>query len=147
MRNIKRRRELFPPWNMPSDPVKAVWWFLHWLLKVLVRFFWLPVAGMVIYETYLSARVDGIVNGIVAGIITLLIGLVVWGVLYGILFALNVSTTISQTISDVNRMQRTFSARRPPLYKFPENEPEESKIVEGTITDLDEERRKRRREQ
>ena len=147
MRNMKRRRELFPPWNMPSDPVKAVWWFLHWLLKVLVRFFWLPVVGMVIYETYLSTRVSGIANGIVAGIITLLVGLVVWGVLYGILFALNISTTISQTFSDVSRMQQTFSStRRSPLYTFPEKEPEASNIVEGTITDLDEERKKRRRE-
>ena len=146
MRNIKRKRELFPAWNMPSDPVKAIWWFLHWLLKVLVRFFWLPIAGMVIYETYLSARVSGITNGIVAGVITLLVGLVVWGALYGILVALNVSTTISQTISDVGRMQRTFSNRRSPLYTFPEAEPEESKVVEGTITDLEEERKKRRKE-
>ncbi len=146
MRNLKRKRELFPPWNMPSDPVKAVWWFLHWLLKVLVRFFWLPIAGMVIYETYLSGRVSGITNGIVAGVITLLVGLVVWGALYGVLVALNVSTTISQTISDVSRMQRTFSNRRPPLFTFPESEPEESKVVEGTITDLEEERKKRRKE-
>ena len=146
MRNIKRKRELFPAWDMPSDPVKAVWWFLHWLLKVLVRFFWLPIAGMVIYETYLSARVSGITNGIVAGVITLLVGLVVWGALYGVLAALNISTTISQTISDVSRMQRTFSGRRSPLYTFPEAEPEESKVVEGTITDLEEERKKRRKE-
>ncbi len=146
MRNSKPRREFLPPWNMPSDPVKAVWWFLHWLLKVLVRFFWLPIIGMVIYETYLSARVSGITNGIVAGIITLLIGLIVWGVLYAVLFALNVSTTISQTISDVSRMQRTFSTRRPPPYTFPEAEPEEHNVVEGTITDLEEERKKRRKE-
>ncbi len=147
MRNIKRKRELFPQWNMPSDPVKAVWWFLHWLLKVLVRFFWLPIVGMVLYETYLSTKVSGITNGIVAGVITLLVGLAVWGALYGILFALNVSTTISQTISDVSRMQRTFSTRRPPSsYTFPDAEPEEAKVVEGTITDLEEERKKRRKE-
>ncbi len=146
MRNIKLRRSLLPPWDMPSDPVKAVWWFLHWLLKVLVRFFWLPIAGMVIYETYLSARVSGIANGIIAGVITLLVGLVVWGVLFGILGVLNVSTSISQTIADVGRMQQTFSGRRAPLNRFPHSEPEESKIVEGTITDLEEERKKRRRE-
>lgn len=146
MRNIKSKRALLPPWNMPSDPVKAVWWFLHWLLKVLVRFFWLPIIGMVIYETYLSGKVSGITNGIVAGIITLLVGLAVWGGLYGVLFALNVSTTISQTISNVSRMQRTFSTRRPPLFPFPEAEPEEPNVVEGTITDLEEERKKRRKE-
>lgn len=145
MRNIKPKREILPPWNMPSDPVKAVWWFLHWLLKVLVRFFWIPIIGMVVYETYLSGRVSGITNGIVAGVITLLVGLVVWGALTLVLFALNVSTTISQTISDVGRMQRTFSARRP-LNPYPETEPEEQNVVEGTITDLEEERRKRRRE-
>lgn len=145
MRNIKRKRELLPAWNMPSDPVKAVWWFLHWLLKVLVRFFWLPVIGMVIYETYLSSKVSGITNGLVAGIITLLIGLFVWGILYVVLLTLNVSTSISQTISDVSRMQRSFSARRP-LYSFPEAEPEETNVVEGTITDLEEERKKRRKE-
>ena len=149
MRNIRQKRGLLPPWNMPPDPVKAVWWFLHWLLKVLVRFFWLPIIGMVIYETYLSARVSGITNGIVAGVITLLVGLVVWGGLYGVLFALNVSTTISQTLADVGRMQRTFSSPRrpPPLYSFPpEAEPEEPNVVEGTITDLEEERKKRRKE-
>ncbi len=145
MRNIKPKRAILPPWNMPSDPVKAVWWFLHWLLKVLVRFFWIPIIGMVIYETYLSSRVSGITNGIVAGIITLLIGLVVWGALYAVLFALNVSTTISQTISDVSNMQRTFATRRP-RYPFAEAEPEERNVVEGTITDLEEERKKRRRE-
>ncbi len=149
MRNIKPKRVmLHPPWNMPSDPVKAVWWFLHWLLKVLVRFFWLPIIGMIIYEIYLSAKVSGITSGLVAGVITLLVGLVVWGGLYGVLFALNVSTTISQTIADVGRMQRTFSARRsPPLYSFPlEDKPEEPNVVEGTITDLEEERKKRRKE-
>jgi len=145
VRNIKPKREILPPWNMPSDPVKAVWWFLHWLLKVLVRFFWIPIIGMVVYETYLSGRVSGITNGVVAGVITLLVGLVVWGVLTAVLFALNVSTTISQTISDVSRMQRTFAGRRP-LNPYAEAEPEEPNVVEGTITDLEEERRKRRRE-
>jgi len=142
VRNSKPKREIFPPWNMPSDPVKALWWFLRWLLKVLVRFFWIPIIGMVIYETYLSGRVSGILNGSIAGVITLLVGLAVWGVLYAVLLFLNVSTTISQTISDVNHMQRTFSTRRP---RNPYSEPE-SKIVEGTITDLEEERKKRRGE-
>jgi hypothetical protein len=131
---------------MPSDPVKAVWWFLHWLLKVLVRFFWIAIVGMVAYETYLSGRVSGITNGIVAGVITLLVGLIVWGILAVVLVALNLGTSVSQTLSDVSRMQRTFAARRP-LYPYAEAEPEdEPNVVEGTITDLDEERRKRRRE-
>ncbi len=144
MRNRKPKREFLPEWNMPSDPVKAIWWFLHWLLKVLVRFFWIPIIGMVIYETYLSGRVSGILNGTIAGVITLLVGLVVWVVLYVVLLTLNVSTTISQTISDVSRMQSSFSTRRP-MYPYSEPEPEKN-VVEGTITDLEEERRKRRRE-
>jgi len=147
VRNIKSKRAIFPSWNMPSDPVKAVWWFLHWLLKVLVRFFWLPILGMGIYETYLNGRVSGITNGIVAGVITLLVGLVVWGGLYGVLLVANVGTTISQTISDVSRMQRTFSSPRRSPYTFSKAEPEEpTNVVEGTITDLEEERKKRRKE-
>lgn len=147
MRNIKPKRQLLPPWNMPSDPVKAVWWFLHWLLKVLVRFFWIPIVIMVAYETYLSGKVSGLTNGIVAGVITLLVGLVVWGGLAAVLFALNLGTSVSQTISDVSRMQRPFSARRPLYPPYTEAGPEEpANVVEGTITDLEEERRKRRRE-
>ncbi len=147
MRNIRTKRAIFPPWNMPSDPVKAIWWFLHWLLKVLVRFFWIPVIGMGIYETYLSGKVSGITNGIVAGVITLLVGLVVWAGLYGVLFAINVSTTISQTISDVSHMQRTFVSPRHSTSPFMRAEAEEPpNVVEGTITDLEEERKKRRKE-
>ncbi|HZR40208.1 MAG TPA: hypothetical protein VFB12_08840, partial [Ktedonobacteraceae bacterium] len=85
MRQVKRVRELIPPWNMPADPVKAVFWFMRWSLKVLVHFFWIPILGMVILETYLNWRVSGIGNGLVGGVVTLLVGIVVWAVLYVVL--------------------------------------------------------------
>ena len=69
---------------MPIDPVKAVFWFFHWSLKVLVRFFWLPILGGIIYE--------GLINGFVGGIVTLLVGLGVWLGLAVVLFFFNVST-------------------------------------------------------
>lgn len=144
MSTNKRKRELIPPWEMPSDPVKAVFWFMHWLLKVVVHFFWVAILGMVIYESYANAVVGGAINGAVGGVVTLLIGLVIWGALFFVLQLLNVSTSISRTIADVSRLQQNFTAHRP-FNSFPDAE-QESKIVEGTITDLEEERKKRRRE-
>ena len=137
MRNLKRRNKLIPPWDMPSDPVKAVFWFMHWFLQVLVRFFWILILAGVAYESYL--------NGIVGGAVTLLVGLVVWLGLGAALFVFSISMNISRTLSEVNRMQQSFPPRRP-FNPFPESEFDNSKIVEGTVTDLEEERRKRRRE-
>lgn len=122
---------------MPTDPVKAVFWFFHWSLKVLVRFFWLPILGGIIYES--------LINGLVGGVVTLLVGLGVWLGLAVVLFFFNVSTKISHTVADVSRMQQSFSTRRP-FTPFKEAEFDESNIVEGSVTDLEEERRKRRRE-
>jgi len=122
---------------MPSDPVKAVFWFVHWTLQVLVRFFWILILAGVAYESYM--------NGFVGGVVTLLVGLGVWLGLGITLFVFNISTNISQTFSEVNRMQQNFPPRRP-FNPFPESEFDDSKIVEGTVTDLEEERRKRRRE-
>jgi len=122
---------------MPSDPVKAVFWFVHWTLQVLVRFFWILILAGVAYESYM--------NGFVGGVVTLLVGLGVWLGLGITLFVFNISTNISQTFSEVNRMQQNFPPRRP-FNSFPESEFDDSKIVEGTVTDLEEERRKRRRE-
>lgn len=137
MRNLKHRNKLIPPWNMPSDPVKAVFWFVHWTLQVLVRFFWILILAGVAYESYM--------NGFVGGVVTLLVGLGVWFGLGVTLFVFNISTNISQTFSEVSRMQQNFPPRRP-FNPFPESEIDNSKIVEGTVTDLEEERKKRRRE-
>lgn len=136
MRNLRPKRELLPRWDMPSDPVKAVFWFIHWLLKVLVRFFYIPLLAGIIYES--------VVNGFVGFFGTLLVGLGVWAGLVLILFLFNLTTGVSRVFTEVNRMQRGY----PPRYPFDNfKEPDEhGRVVEGTITDLDEERRKRRQE-
>ena len=139
MRNLKHRGKLLPPWNMPSDPVKAVFWFMHWSLKVLVRFFWILILAGVAYESFL--------NGIVGGIGTLLVGLGVWFGLSMALVICNIGASVSQTVKEVARMQQGIPPRRPsPMYPFTEPDIDDDRIVEGTITDLEEERRKRRRE-
>ena len=139
MSNIQRRRKLIPAWDMPSDPVKAVIWFVHWTLKVLVRFFWIPVLAGIAYES--------IINGVIGGVVTLLVGLGVWFGLAVVLFFFNVGSRISQTVKEVGRMQQGYAPRRPPGFsKVVEPDIDDSKIVEGTVTNLEEERRKRRRE-
>jgi hypothetical protein len=132
---------------MPSDPIKAVFWFLHWLLRVLVRFFWVLILAGIAFESISNGRVGGAFDAIISGLVTLLVGLAVWAGLALVLFFFNVSTSISQTVNEVNRMQQGFSARRPvsPMSPFMEQEMK-GKVVEGTITDLEEERKKRRGE-
>jgi hypothetical protein len=136
MRLIRPKRELIPRWEMPADPVKAVFWFMHWLLMVLVRFFYIVVLAGVITES--------ILNGIVGGVVTFLVGLGVWAGLAAVLFLFNIGTGISKGVAEISRMQRGFPLRSP---FYSSAEPDiEGKIVEGTVTDLEEERRKRRQE-
>jgi hypothetical protein len=122
---------------MPSDPVKAVFWFMHWLLRVLVRFFYVLILAAVIYES--------IINGLVGFFGTLLVGLGVWVGLALLLFLFNVSTGVTKVFTEVNRMQRGYPPRSP-FDNFREQDID-GRIVEGTVTDLEEERRKRRQEQ
>ena len=145
MRNLKQKRELLPPWEMPSDPVKAVFWFLQWLLQVLVRFFYILILLAVIYEIYLNGRVGGVFNGLVAGAVTLFIGLIVWAGLGALLLFFRLTTGLSRGLSELNRMQQGFT-RRSPFSNNNFREPEEGRVVEGSVTDLEEERRKRRPE-
>ncbi len=135
----KRRPLLLqlPAWKMPSDPVKAVFWFLHWCLRVIVRFFYILILGGVIFET--------ILNGVVGLFGTLLVGLGVWAGLAALLLFVNVATGVSRVVSDVGRMQQGFPPRSPFFNATAPREPE-GPIVEGTVTDLEEERRKRRQE-
>jgi len=134
MRTLKPKRELIPRWEMPADPVKAVFWFMHWLLKVLVRFFYIAVVAGVIVES--------ILNGVVGAVVTLLVGLGVWAGLAVVLLFFNIGTSISNEVSEISRMQRGFPSRTP-FHNFVEPE---GKVVEGSVTDLEEERKKRRRE-
>ena len=137
MRNLRPKHELIPRWEMPSDPVKAVFWFIHWLLRVLVRFFYILILVAVIYES--------IINGFVGFLGTLLVGLCVWAGLALLLFVFNLSTGVTKVFSEVHRMQQGY----PPRYPFDNFREQDvnGRIVEGTVTDLEEERRKRRQEQ
>ncbi len=145
MERVKRLWHLIPPWEMPSDPVKAVWWFLHWLLKLVVNAFWLPIIGMIAFEVVENWRIAGPFNGIVSGLVTLVVGGIVWAGLFGILVVVNLTTGVKQVISEAARMQQTLRDRNPYSSFINTNPVEsESRIVEGSITDLDEERRKRR---
>jgi hypothetical protein len=135
--NIKRRGNVIPPWEMPADPVKAVFWFIHWTLKVLVRFFWILILVGITYES--------LVNGVIGGVVTLLVGVGVWLGLALALLIFNVTTRISDTVADVTRMQQNFTSGRS-FRSFVGSDIDDSKVVEGSVTDLEEERRKRRRE-
>jgi hypothetical protein len=137
MSNTNRRRNVIPAWEMPADPVKAVFWFIHWSLQVLARFFWILILAGVIYES--------LVNGVIGGVVTLLVGLGVWLGLIGTLFIFNVTRRISLTVADVNRMQQGFTMHRS-FNSSERSDVDDSKVVEGSVTDLEEERKKRRRE-
>ena len=136
MRYLRPKHQLIPRWEMPSDPVKAVIWFIHWLLRVLVRFFYILILAAVIYES--------IINGVVGFFGTLLVGLVVWAGLALLLFVFNLSTGVTKVVTEVHRMQQGY----PPSYPFDRfrEQDVDGRIVEGTVTDLEEERRKRRQE-
>lgn len=103
---------------------------------MLVRYFYVPVLAGVAYETYS--------NGIVGLFGTLLVGLFVWGCLSILLVVVNVTSGVSQFYTEIAR-------RRQSPYSFkdtlrPTSDRDEN-VVEGSIiTDLDEERRKRRQE-
>ena len=137
MRTLRPKSGLIPAWDMPSDPVKAVFWFLHWSLRVFVRFFYILILGAVIYESLL--------NGIVGFFGTLLVGLGVWLGLGVLLLFVNISTGVTHVVSEVSRLQKGYPPRsQSPFFNF--TEPESERVVEGTVTDLEEERRKRRGE-
>lgn len=137
---MKLKWKWLPAWNMPSDPVRAVFWFLHWLLQVLVRYFAVLILAGVAYETYL--------NGFVGLVGTLLVGVIVWACLALLLAFANVTSRLSTVYSEVSRIQNNanlsgfsnFTAR-------PTRPAEEENVVEGSIiTDLGEERKRRRQE-
>jgi hypothetical protein len=135
-KNVKLKWKWLPAWDMPSDPVKAVFWFLRWCLQVLVRYFYVLILAGVAYETYL--------NGIVGLFGTLLVGLLVWAGLAVLLAVVKVSAGVSQVFSEVHRLHENASG----FSDFMRSTPgKETNVVEGSIiTDLDEERKRRRQE-
>jgi|SRR5579859_3268048 len=137
----KYLRSLIPPWQMPSDPVKAVWWFMYWLLKVLVHFFWIPILGMVIYESVSQWRLDGAWNGVSSGVITLFVGLIVWAILYVLLIFANIVSNVTRVVNDLNQFQQKFSY---PASNSSYSNDAKSKVVEGTISEIREEPQKQK---
>jgi hypothetical protein len=132
--NIKELLRI-PSWQMPSDPVKAVWWFFYWLLQVLVRFFWLPILVMTAFQTWQNWH-SSPWSGIVAGIATVLVGLGIWALLYGLLRLIDLATGISRTIAEIQ--QNISSGGR--MYQFDQyrthqDHGQNGHIVEGTITE------------
>ena len=123
---------------MPADPVRAVFWFFLWFLRVLVRFFFLLILVAVVYES--------ILNGVVGFFGTLLVGLGVWFGLAVLLLIVNFMTSVTRVVEDVGRMQRDFNSRSPFMNVPQQPDEPEGRVVEGTITNLEEERRRRRQE-
>jgi hypothetical protein len=122
---------------MPSDPVRAVFWFLHWSLQVLVRYFYILILAGTAYETYL--------NGVIGLLGTLLVGLFVWAGLAVLLAIVTITSGVSKMYSQINDRFRQNSYPFPDFVR-PTPEKEEN-VVEGSIiTDLGEERKKRRQE-
>jgi hypothetical protein len=137
---ITPKQKLFPRWEMPSDPVKAVWWFMHWLLKVSVRFFWLPIIVMVAFEVITNAPVGNISGAVFSGFFTLVIGLGIWVVLYIVLQLVNIWVRISQAIADVNQVQQDMVNS---TFSYPYTRTDTNgKVVDGSIEEIKNEEQK-----
>lgn len=133
---MKAKWRWLPPWDMPSDPVRAVFWFLRWLLQVLVRYFYVLILAGMAYEAFL--------NGFVGLFGTLLVGLFVWAGVAVLLVVVNAMSGVSHFYSEVQRLRQNPMGFSDFTYSRPEKE---ENVVEGSIiTDLDEERKKRRQE-
>lgn len=129
-------RQWLPRWEMPSDPVKGVWWFLYWLLQVIVRYCWLFIIIAVALEAYSNGVNFGIGSAIISTLVTLFIGIVVWGILAGVLQVAHVWVNVSRAVSDA---QET-------LYNRYTSSEQENNVVEGTIIDAPEQQQQQRRE-
>lgn len=137
MERKNRRFQWIPPWEMPADPIKAVFWFLYWLLRVVVRFYWFPLLAGVIYESLL--------NGLIGGGITLLLGLVLWVALFAVLKVVELLRGVAQVLATVEQLQRElgFVEDDSPSRPGEGETGGEPRVVEGTIVYLDEKRRER----
>ncbi|PZW36209.1 hypothetical protein EI42_00381 [Thermosporothrix hazakensis] len=138
MKFLKRLKDLIPPWQMPSEPRKAIGWFLQWLFTLIVHFFWIPLAVYVVYQTYSVWITQNPFLGILSGIIAIFGGLVFWALLYGLLLVLNMVTGISRVISDVNRMQEQLYSQQTPfnsLFGNMRNPADMGRVVEGEVVE------------
>lgn len=101
-----------------------------------MRYFYIPILAGMAYEAYL--------NGIVGLLGTLFVGLLVWAGLAALLVVVKVSAGVSQVYSEVHRLRENPYGFSDFMRSTPEKE---KNVVEGSlITDLDEERKKRRQE-
>jgi len=119
---------------MPSDPVKAVWWFVHWLLKVLVPFFWIPILGMIIYQSVSNGLAYGIWAALSSGFITLLVGLIVWAILSVLLIFANIGANVVRIVNELKQFQQKFSDHMSRPTSYSDNG--KAKVVEGTISEI-----------
>ncbi len=124
---------------MPADPIRAVFWFVVWGLKVLVRFFWLLILIGVVYESWL--------NGLVGGVVTLFIGLVLWLLLAIVLRVVAVTLAVSTFLRLFEPIGRPLETHEPEQTFLDEEQASQplGRVVEGSIVDLDEKRRERNR--
>ncbi|HEX4208431.1 MAG TPA: hypothetical protein VHZ51_30340 [Ktedonobacteraceae bacterium] len=140
------KQKLLPSWDMPSDPVKALWWFMHWLLQVLVRYLWLPIAVLVVYEVIANARIGGIGSGLVVGVITLGISLIVWAVLYLILLVVNFLTKVRHVVSDMHETQQQMYQNPfdnvSSFSSYQRKASRDGNVVEGSISEVDDEKKR-----
>lgn len=142
---IRSKKGFFPRWEMPSDPVKAVWWLMHWLLRVLVRFFWLPIIGMIIYEMVTDTRVAGLTSGLIVGLVTLLIGLGVWAALYVALVIVNFWVRVSRLVDAGNQAQQRMY--QGPFSTSSSGRESNDRVVEGSISEVEEGQQQQARSQ
>jgi hypothetical protein len=91
---------------MPAGRKQATFWFLQWLLKLVVNFFWLPILAVVIYTVYEIIVSHGSGATISNGIVTLLWWLVSWGMLYGVVRIVGLFTGLYRIYSSVANMQK-----------------------------------------
>ncbi len=116
---------------------------MHWLLKILVHFFWVPILVMSLFETSLNWNTSGFLSGLVSGVTTLLIGLVIWGLLYAVLALINIIASIYRIISSAKQFYKNYtytsSTFHPLVYTDSSNFKSDPKIIDSTAIEIEEE--------
>ena len=119
------------------------------MLQLVVHFFWLPVIVAVIYEIYRNTVTGNVAHGIGSGFTTLLLWLVIWALLYCLMKLAGFVNRIVQVVTDVRDVQRQQDEFLRQSYGSPfidldrgygqqqEQEQEQGRVVEGSITEVD----------